>query len=467
VKYIIVLLSLIKLYLSQVSVVSPQKLKDLLPNEFAASFANFGSIPYGTEMRGNLYFDFVNTDKEIACKPLFNLDGINMPKPDVAKSPMVLIDRGNCSFVTKVHNVEKVFGRAAIIVNNNEDDVTRIIMSDDGTGDDITIPAVLINKKQGDIIKQFFVDHSNDSALINEIMLSINFYMPVVNDSTRIDVFYTSDQVKVYKLFKDFNYDQISLSEHDQIVPHFITPRSIYYNRSVEKSYDHCVSSGKFCGIVPNDVNVTDGKVIVFEDLRQKCVYEYGKKNNRNLLYFEYMVKFYDACIQVAPAQFNEICANKVLKSQGLEPTDIQKCITDSFTDIDFIDLKPNTVLDQELKDKKLYNLVIYPGIMVNNRTFFGTWNAANLLEAACSGVKNKPKICEVNKAALTNSTESKGLSGTVWFFIIFFLVVFNLFIIYFCMRYISRKINERIKSDDIDSKINNIVSSYLSLTDK
>jgi hypothetical protein len=89
-----------------------------------------------------------------------------------------------------------------------------------------------------------------------------------------------------------------------------------------------------------------------------------------------------------------------------------------------------------------------------------------NLLEAACSGVLEKPLICFENNDIMAQK-EAKGFSGTALFFIIFFLVIFNLVVIVFCMRYISRKINERIRSDDIDSKINNIVSSYLSLTDK
>jgi extracellular elastinolytic metalloproteinase len=88
---------------------------------------------------------------------------------------MVLIDRGNCSFVTKVHNVEKVYGRAAIIINNNEDDVRNIIMSDDGTGEDITIPAVLINKRDGDVIKKFYNDNQNNTEILDKIILSINF----------------------------------------------------------------------------------------------------------------------------------------------------------------------------------------------------------------------------------------------------------------------------------------------------
>ena len=102
---------------------------------------------------------------------------MNVPQPDVSKTHIILIDRGNCSFVTKVHNVEKIFGRAALIVNNDDEDVSRIIMSDDGKGEDITIPAVLINKREGDIIKNFFYENKDDAELLEKVIISINFDM--------------------------------------------------------------------------------------------------------------------------------------------------------------------------------------------------------------------------------------------------------------------------------------------------
>lgn len=58
VQYIIVLLlSLLKFSLSQISIISPKELKDKLPSTFkltsdlmVGSYSNFGSIPYGTEL---------------------------------------------------------------------------------------------------------------------------------------------------------------------------------------------------------------------------------------------------------------------------------------------------------------------------------------------------------------------------------------------------------------------------------
>jgi extracellular elastinolytic metalloproteinase len=60
-----------------------------------------------------------------------------------------LVDRGTCSFVTKVRNIEKAGGSLAVIIDNTNEDVKNVIMSDDGTGTGIRIPAMLIGKKEG------------------------------------------------------------------------------------------------------------------------------------------------------------------------------------------------------------------------------------------------------------------------------------------------------------------------------
>ena len=60
-------------------------------------------------------------------------------------TPFMIADRGNCTFVTKVRNMEEAGVAVAIIVDNKEEGVNSIIMSDDGTGAGIRIPGLLIS----------------------------------------------------------------------------------------------------------------------------------------------------------------------------------------------------------------------------------------------------------------------------------------------------------------------------------
>lgn len=61
-------------------------------------------------------------------------------------TPWVLADRGDCSFVEKVRFMEEAGAGLGIIVDNAKENITRIVMSDDGSGAGLRIPAVLISK---------------------------------------------------------------------------------------------------------------------------------------------------------------------------------------------------------------------------------------------------------------------------------------------------------------------------------
>ena len=60
--------------------------------------------------------------------------------------PVILLERGTCTFVTKVRNVEKAGANIALIGDNKEEQSEVYIMSDDGSGHSINIPSFLIQK---------------------------------------------------------------------------------------------------------------------------------------------------------------------------------------------------------------------------------------------------------------------------------------------------------------------------------
>ena len=60
--------------------------------------------------------------------------------------PVILLERGDCTFVTKVRNVEKAGANVALIGDNKAESSEVFIMSDDGSGHSINIPSYLIRK---------------------------------------------------------------------------------------------------------------------------------------------------------------------------------------------------------------------------------------------------------------------------------------------------------------------------------
>lgn len=80
-------------------------------------------------------------------------------------TPIFLVDRGECTFVTKVRNIERAGGSLAVIIDNNQrEDVSNVIMSDDGTGTGLRIPAMLISYREGQILKDFLKNSRPESA---------------------------------------------------------------------------------------------------------------------------------------------------------------------------------------------------------------------------------------------------------------------------------------------------------------
>jgi len=66
------------------------------------------------------------------------------------------VERGECTFVQKVSEAENNGMAAAIVVDNVDwEDVAYVIMSDDGNGEGISIPSMMISMKDGEILKSF------------------------------------------------------------------------------------------------------------------------------------------------------------------------------------------------------------------------------------------------------------------------------------------------------------------------
>lgn len=59
---------------------------------------------------------------------------------------IVIVQRGQCSFVTKVRNAERAGASLLVVADHQQEDIQNVIMGDDGTGTGIRIPSMLIGK---------------------------------------------------------------------------------------------------------------------------------------------------------------------------------------------------------------------------------------------------------------------------------------------------------------------------------
>ena len=122
---------------------------------------------YGKSLRvitlvqiGRIYYNASNGDGCTRSNFTNDFSG----DPDGILTPIFLVDRGHCTFVTKVRNVERAGGSLAVIIDDSFEDVSKVIMSDDGTGTGIRIPAMLIGRKEGQILKDFLTKQTPEVA---------------------------------------------------------------------------------------------------------------------------------------------------------------------------------------------------------------------------------------------------------------------------------------------------------------
>lgn len=158
-KSLLSLSALLSLAASKLVIQSPQALKMLFREGIIpASYANFGYIPYGHTMFGAISFE---KEAHSMCGESENLPGLT---PSANGYPTFAIaDRGGCSFVEKVRNMEIQGAALGIVIDNNkEESPDTLVMSDDGTGAGIRIPSMLISKSDGMKLLDYFATASQE-----------------------------------------------------------------------------------------------------------------------------------------------------------------------------------------------------------------------------------------------------------------------------------------------------------------
>lgn len=77
-----------------------------------------------------------------------------------------------------------------IVIDNYEDDVSTVVMTDDGSGSGIRIPSMLIGKADGEILIDF-MKTANDSEL-ESLVLMAKFEMHRPDNRVEYDIWFSA-----------------------------------------------------------------------------------------------------------------------------------------------------------------------------------------------------------------------------------------------------------------------------------
>ena len=341
-----------------------------------------------------------------------------------------------------------------------------MFLADDGHEGDISIPAILISKTDGDKIINYYKKVKDNKEEVKKIRFEIKFDIENKKNIVNFDIWYTPDIEKVYSFLSDFEKYQKALGDTTKLGIHFVTYPHFSYKADSFTPKEDCLGSGLYC-IRPGKLGITDGSIIVLESIKQKCLFDWSEKNEKKEAFLKFMKKFYENCVQTVD-NFNQLCSNDAIYSTGANIDEINQCIYDSFIgtpsekqQTQYQKIFRNQILDKEMETRKQYMITRVPSITINGRLYIGSWRPEFVFEALCAALINKPDACYSEG---NFQREVRGFSGVGTFLIIVIVIFINVVLFMVCKDYIRRKVFERIKSINIDTRIDKVVNSYVAL---
>jgi len=405
--------------LSQIRVVSPRSAAKQFEGppvgSLVGSTATFGAPFYGERVLGRLiYEDPLDLDHPHCAVTGFadsalllknntdELDSVRTGQSHVKQTPrnIFLVKRGGCSFVTKVRLVEKHFGAHAVIVVDKDtsyltsETIMTIIMSDDGYGADIKIPSLLVSNTDG----QKLIDAVKENPY-SEVLIELEWDIPSTSIVV-VDMWMSSDSLIANSFLKEFNTIGELMLTDMQFVPHY----SIFSMNGDFNEYCYDDNQHQFCADDPDADGPLTGKEVVFEDLRQLCIWEVTAEGSKDATdvkleriqptaeevarskeYWEYLKYFLDTCPLdgTLPEQkrFGSVeCAEKVMKRVGIPVDKVNYCMQHSA---------------MQLLEHQLENAAWAPvAIRINGWRYAGQIERDLVGKAICSGFIKPPPIC-------------------------------------------------------------------------
>ncbi|KAJ9183372.1 hypothetical protein P3X46_007235 [Hevea brasiliensis] len=396
---------------SSISVLSPLNLS----SKQDSAIGNFGLPDYGGLMVGSAVY----SDKEpLGCQPF---DGDKPFRSMSCHPTILLLDRGECHFALKVWNAQQA-GAAAVVVVDNIDEPLITMDSPEANGnadgyvEKIQIPSALIERSFGESLKQ---------ALKNgeDVMIKLDWRESVPNPDQKVEYeFWTNsndecgtrcnEQMEFVKSFK--GHAQIfEKGGYTLFTPHYITwycPQAFILSSQCKSQ---CINHGRYCAPDPEQDfgEGYQGKDVVYENLRQLCVYRVAKEIGRSWVWWDYVTDFHIRC-SMKENRYSKECAEEVLKSFDLSVDKIKKCMGDPEADVENEVLKA----EQELQVGRgsRGDVTILPTLVINNVQYRGKLERTTVLKAICSGFKETtdPPIC-LNSDLETNECLER--NGGCW----------------------------------------------------
>jgi hypothetical protein len=324
------------------------------------------------------------------------------------KYPFILmVDRGDCTFVKKVRNAQRSGAAGVIIADNTclcsagskcvpddeaeECESKEPIMADDGSGADITIPSFLMFKQDADPIKNSL----KENAMVR---MEMAWALPRPDDRVEYELWTTPKDMVSRPLQRKFREIAVALGQNAKFTPHMYVYDGLNAGCKApdgqNQCYNLCTNNGRYCSTDPDDDldSGLSGADVVTESLRRACIWQEYGVDGIGIPWWDYITEFLFRCDQ---EEFftNEVCIKDAMTHSEIDHAKIKGCMEDSGG---LENDGPNTLLESELTAREAAGVVILPSFYVNSAPLRGALTIGEVFEAICAGYASgsEPDVC-------------------------------------------------------------------------
>jgi len=386
---------------AQIRVMAPESLVQAFATakgRIEGSTATFGAPFYGERILGRLVWGESQRNHTHCLESDYDV-----PAPDedlvshgqykeVRLIHIVMVRRGKCSFVTKVKVARKKGAHAVIIVDKENsvltsNDIRRIIVADDGYGDNVDIPSLLISRQDGQELINFA------KMTNNQVIVEMAWDVPT-NHVVIMDLWMSAGSRDSQRFLKEFAPKRKALNEAIKFVPHY----HVFGMQSATDYNNLCTSTdAQFCAEDPDGSGPITGRDVVEEDVRQLCIHQVTKVKHINLddnraghkmveyaaPYWQYVEAFQDSCpLDAADVdkRFGKACSENLMRRFSIDVDTVKRCVRQ----------ESDTKLRQETE-----NIAWSPrALRINGWRYSGSLDADLVTRAVCAGFVKQPDAC-------------------------------------------------------------------------
>lgn len=314
----------------------------------------------------------------------------------------------------------------------------------------------------------FELDTQKHSSFLKEIRASgdgttLTISMPFPksqNNKVILEFFYTPTNMRSFNFIEKLEKVMTSLDKHVNFEPNMVL-----YSNVRNKDSKNCLKGGKFCAPDPDNNGKQNGRDVVYEMLRQKCIYKLNSKE-----WFTYMNLYKESCFK----EITNKCAENILKTKlTTKVQKVRQCIDNSLNekeeqgkqqdDTENFDLNKevttvieNSLLENDMKKLRETHEMTFPALYINGQRFEGHIKLSELMIESCDTFDVKPQVC----SEIEIEFQSTGLSIFWSVCLYLYILLMGMMLISFICIGIAKKAAQR----EINFEVKKSVANYFAL---